>query len=581
MGLALLLTAACRRAPEPEPPPAGTPRLVVLVVSDQFRFDYLERVRPLLRGGLKRLLEESVSFTEAHHAHAITNTAPGHATLATGAWPAHHGIVSNDWYDREEEEVVYCVDDDDVDTSPRRLLVPTLADWMKRRYPGAKVFAVSGKDRGAVLLAGRAADGTFWYDDETGEITTSDYYGRPPAWAEELNRQGLPRELFVGSVWEPLPVEAAAAAAAGFRPFDRGPFDEGWPRILGNGMVPNESFFGSIYRTPFLDEHVGRFAQALVVAEELGSDEWPDFLGVSFSALDTVGHRYGPESLEVLDTILRLDRTLGELLAVLDQRVGRGNYLLAFSSDHGVVPLPEMAAAGGGEEAGEDAGGDGSAAVGGGSVAGAGAASIAPGAGAGVHGTGANRRIGRAEIRCLRRAGAELAARFGAEVFLDDGYLDREVLADRGHERAEVLAAVDELLTPCDGVVAVWTATELAVVDPAAPAVPGSPAWKATLFRRSSHPQRSPDFFIEWDPELLPVLGDYTTHGTPGRDDTHVPLLIAGRCPQAAEVDDFVATADLAPTLASLLDVPTPAVDGTSRASLVVARCAAPAAPGG
>lgn len=514
-------------APEVEAPPVGTPRLVVMVVVDQLRADQVERVRPLLAedGGLRRLVEEGVDYRQAHHGHAVTYTAPGHASLATGEHPARSGIVANGWFDRERRERVSSVADDEGEVGPGRLLVTSIGDWIKERYPAARVVAASGKDRGAVLVVGHGGDGAFWYRPAEGDFATSRYYGEEPEWLGAFNERELLAEAFTGTEWTPLPVDPAAAAAAGFESFDRGPFDGGLPRLLGGfDWVPGSGYWGAVYRSPFVDEHLARLAEVLIVEEELGADEWPDLLGLSFAALDNVGHAYGPWSLEALDVLLRLDRLLGDLFALLDRRVGRDAYLVALSSDHGVAPVPEIVAAGG----------------------------------------GAARRAAAPEVRCLRQATAALAERFGAGVWLaDDGYLDRDFLAEQGLDPRQVEAAAAAALAACPGIDAVWTrsAIESLAPDaepPTAPA-PGSPGWLPALYRNTFHPERSADLFLQTAPDFLPIVGSHTTHASPHPHDTHVPILLWGPGLPAATISTPVLTVDLAPTLAALLAVPIPA----------------------
>lgn len=531
-GLALILVCAflagCR--PPPASPPAGTPRLVVLIVVDQLSYDYLERTDPLLTGGLRRLLDEGVSFTEAHHAHGRTNTAPGHATLATGAHPSRHGVIDNGWRDVERDVEVYSAWDDDRElVAPTNLLSTTLGDWIKRRYPRSQVWAVAGKDRAAVLLGGHHADGAFWYSGEGG-FATSRYYRGARRDLDELGTEAWPLDYF-GRDWAALPVSVSAAADAGVREPERGELYETLPRAFGGlSPAPGGSFYGGLASSPALDELVARLALELVDRRALGEDEWPDLLALSFSALDIVGHGHGPHSPEALDVVLRLDRiVLGPLLAELEARVGAGGLLIALSADHGVVPLPEL-----GDELGFE-----------------------------------GYRAGRDDVLCLQRVGGELTRRFipdhrdsengGSYVSWLDGdfYLDRATLAEHGLDLAEVAAAAAQAVEECPIVAHAWTHAELA----------DALGRSAAAFRHSLFPGRSPDLLIEVPRYALPVTGDYTTHGSPHRYDTHVPLVIAppptGR--PGSRIDRRVRTVDLAPTLAEVLGVePDRPVDGVS-----------------
>lgn len=520
--LAALWLAACGRPVAVEPPPAGTPRLAVVVVVDQLRADQLQRVRPLLAadGGLRRLVEEGLSYGQAHHGHAVTYTAPGHASLATGQHPARSGIVANEWFDRESRELVSADEDDAGEVGPGRLLVPTIGDWIVARYPAARVVAASGKARGAVLVAGDAGE-SFWYDVGDGDFATRAHDGDGPTWLGAFNERERRSGLFAGGEWAPLPVDAAAAAAAGFAGFDRGPFDGGLPRLLGGfDWVPGSGYWGAVYRSPFVDERLARLARVLVAEEALGADEWPDLLALSFAGLDNVGHQYGPWSLEALDVLLRLDRALGDLFALLDRRVGRDAYVVALSSDHGVAPVPEIAAAAG----------------------------------------AAARRAAAAEVRCLRRAVAAVAGRFGDGVWLaDDGYLDRAFMAERGLDPRQVEAAADAALAACPGIDAVWTRGEIEALAPGAMPEPGATGWLPALYRNTFHPERSPDLLLQTAPDFLPIAGVQTTHASPHPHDTHVPIVLWGPGLPAGTIPTPVLTVDFAPTLARLLAVPVPA----------------------
>jgi hypothetical protein len=208
--ISIALTIACRTKPAPAPPrpvPAGAPRLVLFLVADQLAADYLVRFRPLLQHGLARLLDESVVFTDAHQDHAATVTATGHASLSTGTFPSHHGIVGNSWFSREEGREVTSVWDEEHGSSPHFLLRPTIGDLMKEAWPAAKVFGVSAKARSAIFSSGKQADAAYWYDDETGEFVTSTYY-EPELVEEETEDTDTPHRS------RPAATSAATAGPA-------------------------------------------------------------------------------------------------------------------------------------------------------------------------------------------------------------------------------------------------------------------------------------------------------------------------------------------------------------------------------
>lgn len=525
-GAAVLLLPACR-------PPAsrvapGGPKLILFLAVDQMRADYLERFRPLWTGGFQRLLEAGTVFTEARHEHALTETSPGHATLATGLIPRHHGIVENYWYDRQKGETVYSVDDERHGSSPAKLLGSTLGDWLKQADPFSRVWSVAGKDRAAVLMGGKRADGAFWYDRRKGRMTTSSYYRRGrPAWLDDRELKSYAGGLF-GAEWQPSPRTAAvladpeARALYGILEADEGDFPNRFPHLGGDlTPVPDASFYGSIYGSPFLDELTGMAAERLLVAERLGQDEHPDLLFVSFSATDTVGHTFGPNSPELLDTLLRLDQVLGRLLDRAEQEVGRGNLLISLSSDHGVVPLPEVDARLGGSA----------------------------------------RRLDNGALLCFQSIGRRLSC---PECISAYWTLDEEELRARKVERLAFEREVAQLVASCAEVEKVWTRSELEPGE--GPADP-----MGRLFAASYFPGRSPDFLLQLRAGYLPNRAVGTTHGTPHDYDRHVPWIVLIPGGKPGQISERVATVDVAPTVAKLAGIPVPADrDGRDRSGLVL-----------
>lgn len=510
------------------------PRLVVFLSVDQGRAEYLERFRPALEGGLLFLLERGVVFSETHHAHAYTVTAPGHASLSTGRFPSRSGIVGNDWYEREEERGVYCVEDRDspvlpvvgqegrrpesLGRSPKRLRADGLGDWMKGRFRGSKVYSIAGKDRSAVLMGGKKPDSAFWFDGETGQWVTSRYYEKEyPDWVREFQKRRLAAAYF-GRTWEPLPVAEAILSSMKIEPTGAGTKDSGIPKVIGRGTLSEDAgFYHSLFETPFLESYLLAFAETLVREEELGADEATDLLALGFSSIDSVGHDYGPNSRELLDAVLRLDRELGAFLRFLDRTIGLGHVAVALSADHGVAPLPEYQARHG-----------------------------LPG-----------RRMAPSEAACIARAGKR-------EWFEAPLFFDTKALAKEGIEYEEAEARVAKEIAACPGVVRVWTRRALenarsgALDDP-----------MLLAFARSSYPGRSPDLFVQFEEGLIDE-NDGTTHGSPYPYDSHVPGIVVWPGIRARIVDDVIATVDLPVTIASLLGVKAPAdVDGIDRSALI------------
>ncbi|MBI5281554.1 MAG: alkaline phosphatase family protein [Candidatus Solibacter usitatus] len=306
---ASLLCAQTRLAPRPAA--AQRPKLVVMIVVDQFRYDYLTRFRAEFTGGLKRLLDRGAVFTNAHYEHAPTVTAVGHSIVLSGAMPANSGIIGNEWLDRATGKQVTSVSDDSVDllgvegkkgASPHRLLVSTVGDELKMsgRAP-AKVVGVSIKDRSAILPAGRMADGAYWFDKPSGRFVSSTWYFKQfPEWAAKFNDRKVVEKFK-----------------------DGGSFDKTAEGKAGNDIVE-------------------LFAEAAVEGENLGANGGTDVLAMSFSANDTVGHAKGPDSPEVHEITLHTDKVLARFFDFVDKRVGLSNTLFVLTADHGVAPMPEV-----------------------------------------------------------------------------------------------------------------------------------------------------------------------------------------------------------------------------------------------
>jgi predicted AlkP superfamily pyrophosphatase or phosphodiesterase len=527
--LCLLLSCSSgesiRAAPQPD---SDAPRLIILLVVDQGRADYLERFRPLLKHGFHRLLEEGVVFTDTLHHHSDTKTAPGHASIVTGKHPSHHGVIANSWFDPTSGKTVDAVEDDrfDPEWSPHRLLASTLGDWLKDSDPRSKVFGASAKPRAAVLVSGKNADAAYWYDQENGHFVTSDYYQEvEPDWLTDFHRE-LFVDRYFGQAWEPLPEVVSVGADYEIEPVEREPFEHRFPHPLGRATVaPEEHFYEDLYdASPFVDDYLGVFAKALIRSEGLGRDAATDFLGLSFSAADNVGHDWGPNSPELLDVILRLDRTLGDLLAFVDEEIGREHVVVALTSDHGANPLTAYLQR---------------------------------------HGVEA-RRFGVDDILCFQRLEGDLERRFGeGKWFAADLFLDRELAAARGIALAELEAETRRLLEGCPGVARVWTRSE--IESGAAAQEP-----LGDFFINSFHPERSPDFMVQLEEHFLAWTSLATTHGSVYRYDTHVPWLLRLPSGTGGVITAPVFTVDVAPTLAGLVGLAPPGdIDGVDRSDLL------------
>ena len=524
------------------------PRLVLLIVVDQFRYDYLERFGDLfVTGGIKRLLREGASWTEANYDHMPTYTAPGHSTLMTGAWPAETGIIANDWPDRDSGKFVSSVSDTtavlldgeqgEVASSPRRLMASTLGDELRlKTNDRSKVIGVSIKDRAAILPSGRHANAAYWFSQRTGRIVSSNYYFNAlPAWVKSFN-DTRPADKFYGMKWERLLPEAEYLKRAGA---DAPPWENigdvkgetnTFPHaITGGASSPNADFYGALDYTPFSNDMLLSFAESAITNEKLGADDDTDVLTVSFSANDYVGHRYGPYSQEVMDITLRVDRSIAALLDFVNNHVGLQNTLVVFTADHGVAPIPEHANALG-----------------------------LPGG-----------RIKSDDVLRAMRLGisarynrkgeqsdgtADYVQKFGERTGFYNGnlYFNSAALKRDGVNEEEIERTACDAAMTVPGISRCFTRAQLehGVAESADP-----------IARRVFHgfyPRRSGDVVVVYEP--FKYLGDAipATHGSPYTYDTHVPLLMMGGSIAPGRYNQAATPADIAPTLASILGVQAP-----------------------
>lgn len=525
----MFLLSACSSAPRSGPVdaparPGGVPSLVVVLVVDQMRTDYLDRGAPHFTAGLKRLTTEGAWYRNTAYPYLNTITCAGHATIGTGALPYRHGMVLNAWWDRASASSRGCTFDDTVHNigytgtpsggeSAARLLVPTLADRIRQRAAGRAV-AMSLKSRSAITLAGNHPASVVWFDDRTGWTTSTAFTKTRDEWLVGFLAAN-PRSADLGKVWDRMRPPASYAgedAGAG----ERAP--QGWTTSFPHVLSPTADahFIPQWQRSPFADEFLGRMAAASVDALELGNGPGTDFLAVSFSSLDTVGHQFGPASHEVQDMVLRLDRTIGALLEHLDRAVGRGRYVVALGADHGVAPLPEQSGAG--RQAGADA--------------------LAA--------------IDRALVPFFGPGKYAVHSAY-TDIYLAPGVLEKL----KAHPSAT--AAVLDALRALPGVAHAFRADHISAPEMRSSADPVTRA--AAL---SHYPARSGDLIIVPKENWLLSTSAATTHGTLYRYDQRVPMIFFGPGVPAGIRDDAATPADIAPTLAALAGVPFETSDGTA-----------------
>ena len=520
--LAALLPLALLFAllPEPhrsvaEPRPGQTPRLVVLVFFDQLRADYLTRWDTLFgEGGFHRLEKDGAWFQNCRYPYSDTVTGAGHASVATGCSPHTHGIIANEWYDREAGTAVYCVSSEryqrvppaplGVETesekkkgkgaSPERLLSPTLADALKATNGGkGRVVSLSLKDRSAVLPGGKRPDACYWLSAVNGLFVTSTYYrDAVHPWVRDFNRSHA-IDAWMGKSWTrrcgQLDYEKYSgpddAVGEGTLLFTRT-----FPHALGGGLINvKAAYYAALYNSPFGNDVLLALARRAIEAEQLGKRDSTDLLCLSFSSNDPIGHCWGPDSQEVLDVTLRSDDIVKELLAVLDRQVGKDGYVLMLTADHGVCPLPEASRRRGVE-----------------------AARIDPSdlVRRGSEFLGEKFHIPEADNRWVEAA---------ATPWL---YLNRALLERHHLKQADVEAALAGWLRQQPGIQGVYTRSQLLAGMPKDDAI-GQSVW------RSFYAERSGDVRILEKPYyLLTTSLTGTNHGTPHAYDTHVPLLVYG-----------------------------------------------------
>jgi len=524
------------------------PKLVLQITVDGLRGDLPQRFSSVLgKGGFRYLLEQGVHYTNAHYQHANTETIVGHTSLATGTVPAAHGMVANVWFDREQDRLAYNIEDPryhlltagaDVDQkteidytqktarsdgrSPDNVLTSTFSDELAVHFAGqSKIFAVSVKDRGAVSMAGHAGK-AFWFSKKSGEfITSTYYYDRYPDWVNEWNGQ-KPATIYAGKSWDLLhPPSKYLFGNADDREYesDIAGFGRTFPHAYGK--ADNKYFTTKLTLSPAGDDLTLDFAKTLLDKEQLGQDGIPDYLAISFSSTDYVGHLFGASSLEIEDNLVRLDQTLADLLAYVDKKVGLANTLIVLSADHGQPEVPGH-----------------------------------------LH----ERGIQKAhyfDTRTLDKAPAiaALKKQFGMGDELIEAYfhpylyLNRDLIRDKGLDQAEVEKAIAEELLKFDGVAYAVSSSALRTDS-----LPDNLMTRSIL--RNFHAKRSGDIYLVFEPNVF--INDFdglivaSTHGSPWRYDTYVPVIFAGAGLKAATIDRAVTPYDIAPTLANYLDVKPP-----------------------
>ncbi len=506
--------------------PGQRPKLVVGIVVDQMRQEYLLRFYDQFgEGGFKRLINEGFMARNAHYNYIPTYTGPGHASVYTGATPATHGIIANDWYSRELERTVYCAEDTTVSAvggsagegqiSPRNMLSTTITDQLKMATQGrAKVIGVSIKDRGSALPAGHRADGAYWYDGSSGEMMTSTFYmDALPEWVKKFNAQKLPAK-YLSQTWSPLlPIEQYTASADDASDYEVGFADqEEFPYDLGE-LNKNSNSFGLLSTTPFGNTLVLDFAKAALDAEQMGQDEITDFLAVSFSSTDYIGHNFGAQSKELEDTYLRLDRELAAFFELLDQQVGENEYLVFLTADHAVVDVPKLL-------------------------------------------VDAKMPGGYLEISKIGNIiNQDLEEKYGEGEWVEHAssqiILNHDLIEEKGKDLQEMQQYVANRLLDFRGIKETYTAANMRENE--------YTRGQRQLLQMGYNFQRSGDVLFIIEPGYLNSSRyQGTSHGTGYNYDTHVPMLFFGWNVKPGSSVKYQSITDIAPTVAMLLNIALP-----------------------
>jgi predicted AlkP superfamily pyrophosphatase or phosphodiesterase len=482
--------------PKTVPPGSKKPTLVIAIVADQFRYDYLLRFGSEYTGGLHQLLDKGAVFTNAQYEHFPTFTSVGHAALLTGAYPSVNGIIGNQWFDRITGKTVPSAADDSVQqvggsggrgSSPRNLLVSTVGDEMRIAGQGRnRVIGMSLKDYSGILMSGRMANAVYWFDSRAGNFVTSNYYlADLPQWVKDFNDKRI-ADSYKGKEWKGMKLP-----------------DETGPRLYG--MLPATGFGSAL-----LEE----MAEAAIKEEQLGKDADTDLLVLSFSANDYVGHSYGPDSDEVRQISIDTDRVLGKLFKFVESRIGMANVLVVFTADHGVSPMPEV---------------------------------------------NTDRKMpgGRIDFSVVQNVVQKaLQEKFGEGKWISGApeeaiYLNWDLIKSRKLSEQDVASEAARAAMEVPHVFRVYTRQQLlngsVAEDRVGRRVLNGFSWA-----------RGADLYVLVDPYYFFGGGRSTTHGSTFDYDTQVPVIFMGPGIKAGRFNESIAVNDIAPTLATILGVEIP-----------------------
>ncbi|HET6224812.1 MAG TPA: alkaline phosphatase PafA [Bacteroidia bacterium] len=503
------------------------PKLVVGIVVDQMRYDYIYRFWDKYgNSGFKRLLNEGFFCQNTNYNYVPTYTAPGHAAIYTGTTPAVNGIIANDWFSREQGKNIYCVTDNQVESvgstaeegkrSPNNLLTTTITDELRMATNmRSKVISISLKDRSAILPGGHMPNASYWYDGSNGSFISSTYYMKElPKWLQEFNARKLAQK-YVSEDWKTLlPIDQYTESGPDDYAVEEkftGEQKPVFPHAISSLMAANGGL-SIIRRTPFGNALLKDFAIETITSENLGKSDATDFIAISFSSTDYVGHSYGPNSVELEDTYLRLDTEVAELLNFVDAQVGKKNALVFLTADHGVMGIPKYL-----QESNIPAGY-----------------------------VDEKKLTDTIQQFLIKTYNLPLLSKY----FNQQVYLDRKTIEAKKLKLEEVQRGVADFLQTLPYTMETLTATELMLNS----YTEGTKAF----MQKGFNAKRSGDVLINFLPGYAGYHATGTSHGSPFSYDTHVPLIFYGWNISAGSTVAPVAITDISPTLAMLLHIQFP-----------------------
>ncbi len=505
------------------------PKLVVGIVIDQMRWDFLYRYYDRYSaGGFKRLMNDGFNCENTFIPYCPTVTAAGHASIYTGSVPAIHGIVGNDWYDYDVQRNMYCTEDKNVQPvgsdntekgkmSPKNMLVTTIGDELKlaTNFRG-KVIGISLKDRGAILPAGHSADAAYWYDTKTGNFISSTYYVKAlPKWVKDFNSPEVVLNYYKKNWGTLYPITSYLQSDTDTNSYEHTEFDstqKGFPYDLNR--FAQQKDYSMIFSTPYGCSLTFDFAKAAIKNEQLGKDSISDLLAISISPTDYVGHSFGPNSIETEDTYLRLDKDIEAFLLYLDKEIGKGNYTVFLSADHGVAQVPGFLK---------------------------------------KHNL-PNGIVSGGEVK--KKLSAFLKDKFGYDSiciakFKNQFYLNNRLIEEKKLDKEKIIESSLDFLKNIDGIDRVLDYTAIQEVT--------LPIELKEQFSKGYYPRRCGAILTVLKPGYIDSkYSEGTDHSAWYPYDAHIPLLFYGFGINKGKMYDKTFMTDIAPTLSSLLHIQMP-----------------------